>query len=73
MFLLEIAWKTRSKLGPWKQTYLHPVSEPVAFGVCALHCEQYVASRNDTPLWHGLDFNGQVSIVFLWTQRHTQT
>lgn len=54
-------------------THLHPVGEPVAFRVRALHCEQNVAPRNDTPLRHGLDFNGQVSIVFLSTQRHTHT
>lgn len=48
-----------------KQTYLHPVGEPVAFRVCALHCEQNIASRNDTPLRHCLDLNRQVSIVFL--------
>ena len=49
-----------------KQTnYLHPVGEPVAFGVCALHREQNIASRNDASLRHCLDFNGQVSIVFL--------
>lgn len=48
-----------------KTTYLHPVGEPVAFRVCALHCEQNIAPRNDAPFWHCLDFNGQVSIVFL--------
>lgn len=52
-----------------KQTYLHPVGEPIAFRVCALHCEQNIAPRNDTPLWHCLDFNRQVSIIFL--QEHT--
>lgn len=52
-------------LSKQKQTYLHPVGQPVAFRVCALHCEQNIAPRNDAPLWHRLDFNGQVSIVFL--------
>lgn len=54
-----------------KQTYLHPVGEPIAFRVCALHCEQNIAPRNDTSLWHCLDFNRQVSIIFL--QKHTDT
>jgi len=48
-----------------KQTYLHPVGEPVAFRVRALHCEQNIASRDDASLWHCLDFNGQVSVVLL--------
>lgn len=62
-------------LGPLdkqKATYLHPVGEPVAFRVCALHCEQNIPPRNDAPFWHCLDFNGQVSIVLLSTQRRGQ-
>lgn len=49
--------------------YLHPVGEPIAFRVCALHREQNVAPGNDAPLRHRLDFNGQVSVVFLETKR----
>lgn len=48
-----------------EQTYLHPVGEPVAFGVGALHGEQDVAPRDDAPLWDRLDLDGQVSLVFL--------
>lgn len=48
-----------------KQTYFDPVGEPVAFRVCALHCEQNVAPRDDAALRHGLDFNGQVAMMFL--------
>lgn len=52
-------------MGQLEQTHLHPVGEPVAFGVGALHGEQNVAPRNDAPLWDRLDFDGQVSLVFL--------
>lgn len=53
------------RLGQLEQTHLHPVGEPVAFGVGALHGEQNVAPGNDAPLWDRLDFDGQVSLVFL--------
>lgn len=53
------------RLGEREQTHLHPVGEPVAFGVGALHGEQDVAPRDDAPLWDRLDLDGQVSLVFL--------
>lgn len=56
---------TQDKLS---KLYLHPVSEPVAFRVCALHSEQYVASRNDASFWYCLDFNGKMTVVFLPTE-----
>lgn len=52
-------------MGEREQTHLHPVGEPVAFGVGALHGEQDVAPRDDAPLWDRLDLDGQVSLVFL--------
>lgn len=47
------------------QKDLHPVGEPVALGVGALHREQNIAPWNDASLRHRLDFHGQVSVVFL--------
>lgn len=49
------------------EPHLHPVGQPVALGVGALHREQDVAPRDDAALWYGLDLDGQVAIVFLPT------
>lgn len=47
------------------EPHLHPVGQPVALGVGALHREQDVAAGDDAALWYRLDLDGQVAIVFL--------
>lgn len=50
-----------------REPHLHPVGQPVALGVGALHREQDVAPGDDAALWYCLDLDGQVAIVFLPT------
>lgn len=49
------------------EAHLYPVGQPVALGVGAFHREQDVSSWDDASLWHRLDLDGQVAIVFLPT------
>lgn len=44
---------------------LHPVGQPVAFRVCALHSEEDIPSRNHTALRHRLDLNWEVTVILL--------
>lgn len=52
--------------------HLHPVGQPVALGVGALHREEDVAPRDDAALRHRLDLDGQVAVVFLPTEEEEE-
>lgn len=53
--------------------HLHPVGQPVALGVGALHREEDVAPRDDAALRHRLDLDGEVAVVLLPTEEEMRS